>query len=279
MQEFRGKVAVITGGGSGIGLAMAERFAAEGMKLVLADIQDDALAKAVAGLRAKGAEVSSVRADVSRAEDVEALAANAEAAHGAVHVVCNNAGVVTFSSSWEHTLGDWEWVLGVNLWGVIHGVRSFVPRMIARGEECHVVNTASMAGMITGAFMPSYFVSKHGVVALSEALYKELAATPGAGHVGVSVVCPGLIDTGIAYAERNRPADHPTADGPKSAGGKGLETGLRAGTAAGYPPSVVADHVFEAVRDGRFYVFPVQPNMLANIKRRHDAIQAGQQPA
>src|SRR6516165_9482622 len=156
MKEFQDKVAVVTGAASGIGFALAERFAAEGMKVVLADVEEGALARAEAELRGRGATVLAVRTDVRQASEVEALAEKTLAAFDGVHVVCNNAGVVVIKSSWEQTLADWEWVLGVNLWGVIHGVRTFVPIMLRQGTAGHIVNTASNNGLATGAFIASY---------------------------------------------------------------------------------------------------------------------------
>ncbi|HEY7205960.1 MAG TPA: SDR family NAD(P)-dependent oxidoreductase, partial [Methylomirabilota bacterium] len=177
MKSFSGRVAVVTGAASGIGLALAERFAGEGMKVVMADIEAGALATASEGLRRTGAAVHATRVDVSRAEDVERLAVETYRAFGAAHVVCNNAGVAVIGAVHEHTLADWQWVINVNLWGVIHGVRAFLPRMLAGGDEGHIVNTASMAGLTTAPFMSVYDVTKHGVVALSESMYKELAVT------------------------------------------------------------------------------------------------------
>src|SRR5215469_10915747 len=203
MQEFPDKVAVVTGAASGIGFALAERFAREGMKVVLADVEGDALARAEAELRGRGATVRAVRTDVRQAGEVAALAEQTLAAFGGVHVVCNNAGVVVFKSAWEHTLADWEWVLGVNLWGVIHGVRTFVPIMLRQGTEGHIVNTASMGGLVTGPFFGSYIVSKHGVVALSEVLALELARI--GAPVKVSVLCPNVVRTNLMDSARNRP--------------------------------------------------------------------------
>ena len=182
MKELRGKVAVVTGAASGIGRALAGRFAAEGMKVVLADVEGPALAKAESELRAGGATVLAVAADVARAEAVDALAARTLEAFGGVHVLCNNAGVYASGLSWERPLADWEWVLGVNLWGVIHGVRAFVPIMLRQGSEAHIVNTASVAGLISGPFSAPYNVSKYGVVALSESLHYELALAGRAGE-------------------------------------------------------------------------------------------------
>ena len=176
MREFKDKVAVITGAASGIGRAMADRCVQEGMKVVLADVEVEPLAKAEASMKASGATVLAVRTDVSQAADVEALAQKTLEAFGAVHLLCNNAGVGTGAATiWESTIADWEWIIGVNLWGVIHGVRVFVPIMLEQDTECHIVNTASIAGLISGPELGAYKVTKHAVVTLSETLYHELA--------------------------------------------------------------------------------------------------------
>ena len=258
MRDLRGRVAVVTGAASGIGLAMAERFAAEGMKVVMADVEAPALEGAAAAVRAKAPAVLAVRVDVSRPDDVERLAAETYAAFGATHVVCNNAGVAVIGAVHEHSLADWQWVMGVNLWGVIHGVRAFVPRMLAGGDEGHIVNTASMAGLTTSAYMSVYDVTKHGVVALSESMYKEFEST--GAPIGVSVVCPGLIDTKIMRSARNRPpelAEEGKAGPMAQAFGQGLADRL----AGGYPPSEVANQVVEGIREKRFYVVPAQPEV------------------
>ena len=205
MKNLDGKVAVVTGGASGIGRAVATRFAEAGMRVVLADIQEDALDRTASELAAAGHQVIGVRTDVSVGESVEALAATVMAEFGAVHVLHNNAGVGVGGYLWTHTQRDWEWVLGVNLWGVIHGVRVFVPLMISQGEPAHIVNTASMAGLISVPGLGAYNVSKHGVVTLSETLERDLriAGAP----IGVSVLCPGLVMTNIFESHRNRPGD------------------------------------------------------------------------
>src|SRR5579871_852581 len=205
MREFRDRVAVVTGAASGIGRALAERFAAAGMKVVLADVERQALAAAERALASGGARVLAVPTDVSKASDVEALAQRTLEAFGAVHVVCNNAGVSVGGLAWEVTLADWEWILGVNLWGVIHGIRTFVPILLRQGEEGHVVNTASMAGLVSGPGIAPYNATKHTVVTLSEALHHELGMASG-GKVKVSVLCPGWVNTRILDADRNRPA-------------------------------------------------------------------------
>jgi NAD(P)-dependent dehydrogenase (short-subunit alcohol dehydrogenase family) len=251
MQELRGKVAVVTGGASGIGFAMARRFGAEGMKLVIADIEVPALSEAAERLRAEGADVLDVVTDVSQADQVELLAEKTVAHYGAVHVLCNNAGVAGGGPAWDISLGEWEWVLGVNLWGVVHGVRSFVPRMLKAGEG-HVVNTASMAGLIGLYTSPPYAVSKFGVVALSESLYSQLKIS--GAPVGVSVLCPAWVRTRIDESDRNRPA----AAGPPTATQASEETRLAMQhlIAGAMDPALVADRVVEAVRSGQLYVLP-----------------------
>ena len=280
MQSFTGKVAVVTGAGSGIGRALAERFAAEGMKVVVADVDAEPLARVEADLRARGTEVLAVRTDVSKAAEVDALAEQTVAAFGGVHVVCNNAGVAMTKSSWEHTIADWEWVLGVNLWGVIHGIRAFVPIMLRQGEEGHVVNTASVAGLFTSGFKPSYDVSKFGVVALSEALYQELDAI-GAG-VKVSVLCPGFVKTRIMESGRNRPgplendaAIEAAAERPEA---QAVNEMLRAGiTGIGTPPSEIAEQVLLAICQEQFYVLP-HDMFDGDIRQRMENILARSNP-
>jgi NAD(P)-dependent dehydrogenase (short-subunit alcohol dehydrogenase family) len=265
MKRFKDRVAVVTGAASGIGLALAERFAAEGMKVVMADIEAAALATAAEGLRGKAPAVLATTVDVSRPEEVERLARETYQAFGAAHVLCNNAGVAVIGTVHEHTLADWQWVIGVNLWGVIHGVRAFLPRMLAGGDEGHIVNTASMAGLTTAPFMSVYDVTKHGVVALSESMYKELRVT--AAPIGVSVVCPGLIDTNIMRSSRNRPEALGEAGkvGPMAqAFGQSLSDRL----AGGYPPSEVAAHVVQGIREDRFYIVPAQPEVKSGIATR-----------
>ena len=265
MKQFNDRVAVVTGAASGIGLALAERFAAEGMKVVMADIEGATLAKAAEGVRRKGAAVLATEVDVSRPDHVERLAQETYQAFGAAHVLCNNAGVAVIGAVHEHSLADWQWVINVNLWGVIHGVRAFVPRMLAGGDEGHIVNTASLAGLTTAPFMSVYDVTKHGVVALSESMYKEFAVT--GVPIGVSVVCPGLINTSIMRSARNRPpelAEEGKAGPMAQAFGQGLADRL----ATGYPPAEVAEQVLQGILHGRFYIVPAQPEVKANIAVR-----------
>jgi NAD(P)-dependent dehydrogenase (short-subunit alcohol dehydrogenase family) len=257
MKNFQGKVAVITGAASGIGYGLAERCAKEGMKVVLADIEKGALAKAEKEIKAMGANTLAVRTDVSKAGDVEALAKKTLDAFGAVHLLFNNAGVTKYSAIWEYTLADWQWILGVNLWGVIHGVHFFVPIMLKQNSEFHIINTASVTGLSTGVTGP-YEVSKHGVVVLSETLYHQLARR--GSNIMVSVICPGGIKTNISDSERHRPAELRNKPGegmyisdpfirdlwqkaPKS-----FEIGM--------PPQQAADIVFAAIRENKFYILP-----------------------
>jgi NAD(P)-dependent dehydrogenase (short-subunit alcohol dehydrogenase family) len=205
MREFKDRVAVVTGGASGIGRAMAERFAAEGMKVVLADIEEGPLAKAESEMKASGATVLAMPTDVSKASDVEALAKKTTDAFGAVHVLCNNAGVgPVMGASWELTEADWQWVLGVNLWGALHGIRVFLPVILKQDSEGHIVNTASMAGLLSAPWGATYGVAKHGIVTLSESLHRELAMV--GAKVKVSVLCPAWVKTQLMDGDRNRPA-------------------------------------------------------------------------
>jgi NAD(P)-dependent dehydrogenase (short-subunit alcohol dehydrogenase family) len=275
VKEFRDKVAVVTGAASGIGRALAERCVAEGMKVVLADVEAEALSSAEAALKVAGARVCAVVTDVSKAAEVEALARKTLSAFGAVHLLCNNAGVATGSSVWESSLADWEWVLGVNLWGVIHGVRAFVPLMLEQEARGHIVNTASMAGLIAGPELGPYRISKHAVVALSETLYHQLAQRRA--NVDVSVLCPGSVRTRITSSTRNRPAgDSP--EKPKSAGDAALREAERRTLWGEVPPAHVADHVFAAIQANRFYVF-THPDLKERLRARMEDLLDGRNPA
>jgi NAD(P)-dependent dehydrogenase (short-subunit alcohol dehydrogenase family) len=213
--------------------------------------------------------------DVSSPEDVERLARETYAAFGAAHVLCNNAGVAVLGAVHEHTLADWQWVINVNLWGVIHGVRAFLPRMLGGGDEGHIVNTASMAGLTTAPFMSVYDVTKHGVVALSESLYKELQVT--GAPIGVSVVCPGLINTAIMRSARNRP-DALAEAGKTGPAAQAFGQALADRLSGGYPPSEVAEQVVQGIREGRFYVVPAQPEVKEGIAIRAQDLIALRNP-
>lgn len=276
MDEFVGKVGVITGAASGIGLAMAKRFGAEGMKLVLADVEPDALDAAVASLSEAGIEAVGVPCDVSDRAQVQAVADAAIERFGALHLACNNAGVGSGGVSWELTEADWEWVLGVDLWGVIYGVGIFTPLIIESGGG-HIVNTASMAGLTSPPFMGPYNVAKHGVVALSESMFHELAMA--APNVGVTVVCPGWVKTRIHESLRNRPADGPqaptaVASEEEAAMMRDTIGGLIAG---GLEPADVAEQVFDAVANRRFYVL-THPDWSNMVRRNTERMLAGEDP-
>ena len=246
MDVLTGRTAVITGAASGLGRAMAERMAREGMQLVIADIEADPLAEVADLLAAGGAAVVSEQVDVSRAEDIERLAAVAYERFGAVHVLCNNAGVVKRARTWDLTVDDWRWVLGVDLWSVIHGVRTFVPRMLNDGDGGHIVNTASMSGLLPIPNLGAYSVAKSAVVALSEALQLDFDAV--GAKIGVSVLCPGFIATRITDSERNRPPDLTDA-APIPAVAR-----TSAGVTATMDAADVAGAVVDAIRDNRFWI-------------------------
>jgi NAD(P)-dependent dehydrogenase (short-subunit alcohol dehydrogenase family) len=266
MRELSGRVAVVTGAASGIGRGLAGAFAREGMKVVLADVEDEPLHAAAAEI---GGDALAVPTDVSDRASVDALADAAYDRFGAVHVVCNNAGVAGGGGAlWETSANDWTWVMGVNLMGVVHGVQAFVPRMIAGAEEGHIVNTSSVLGLSTGPGS-IYSVTKHAVTRLSEGLWYDLRAA--GSSIGVSVLCPGMIATRIVSAERNRPAylrderplDEARARMREAAQQRFLEQGM--------PPSEVADMVVGAVRDDRFYVL-THPWIAEQVRRRFEGI-------
>jgi len=270
MKEFRNKVAVVTGGASGLGRAMAWRFAGEGMKVVLADIEQETLDATLGEFREAGHEAHAVRCDVSRAEDVEALAQQTLATFGGVHIVCNNAGVAPGGVVWEHSVKDWEWAMGPNVWGVIHGVRVFTPILLGQNSEGHIVNTASVAGLLTLPGMGLYCVTKHAVVSLTECLHHDLAAH--SDKVRCSVLCPAYVPTRIADSERNRPA-HLREDRPKSEEDRRREEGMRHAVESGrISADAVADAVFDAVRDERFYILTHQRIKPAIETRMQDIL-------
>jgi NADP-dependent 3-hydroxy acid dehydrogenase YdfG len=262
MKEFKDKVAVITGAASGIGLGIARRAAKEGMKVVLADIEKDALEKAKDELKTSGTNVISVLTDVSKSDNIENLAQKAIEAFKEVHLLCNNAGVAAPGPLWECVLSDYNWALGVNLYGVIHGIRTFIPIMLQQNNECHIVNTSSMAGLFPGDPVNAiYSITKQGVVALSESLRTAFAQR--GSKIGVSVLCPGIVNTKIVDSERNRPAEfcgedympcmdriiknHPEVENLARGAGKLWEIGT--------PADQSGDIVFEAIKNDIFYIF------------------------
>ncbi|MDH3642240.1 MAG: SDR family NAD(P)-dependent oxidoreductase [Gammaproteobacteria bacterium] len=250
MKEFAGKTAVITGGASGIGFALAQRFADAQMNVVLADIEENALEKAVKHFEDRQQRVLGVVTNTMRRESIEELRDRAVAEFGNIHVLCNNAGVVSGGDRvpiWEISDADWDWVMGVNFNGVLYGMQAFLPHMIGHGEEGHVVSTASVMALVPGG--GTYGVSKHGVLVISEALHRDLKAAGSA--IGASVLCPGWVDTKIGEAERNRPADMASASNPQGAG-LGLGDVLKQGKS----PAEVAEIVFQSIVEDRFYILP-----------------------
>lgn len=274
MDEFEGKVAVVTGAASGIGRALASAFAAEGMRLVLADVESAALEATAEELRSGGADVFAVVADVAQPAEVDRIGTAAMDVFGALHVACNNAGVSGGGLSWEIDLETWRWILDVDLWGVIHGVRTFTPLIIASGGG-HIVNTSSMAGLTSNPGMGPYNVAKHGVVTLSETMYVELQMTHP--EVGVSVLCPGWVRTRIHESERNRPDLAAPEGGEADEGLLAMKEMVGKWIAEGLQPAHVASLVVEAVREGRFYVL-THPEWQGMVRDRVDRMLSGEQP-
>lgn len=274
MQEFAGKVAVITGGASGLGREFANTAFARGMKIVLADVEGNTLEQAATALRAQGAEVLSMLCDVRKGPQVQALADAAMKRYGAVHLVFNNAGVGSGGLIWENSEADWEWVLGVNLWGVIHGVRIFTSLMLECAQQDptfqgHIVNTASMAGLLNAPTMGVYNVSKHAVVSLSETLYHDLQLV--GAPIGASVLCPYFVPTGISQSHRNRPADvrmdtRPTIS--QLAAQAMTEKAVQSGKVTAAEVSAMT---FDAIAAGQFYIYS-HPDALAGVAERMDEI-------
>jgi len=279
ISNFSGKTAVLTGAASGFGLECARIAAARGMNLVLVDVQADALATAEAELRATGVQVLARRVDVSSAAAMDALAAEVVERFGAPHFVFNNAGVGSGGLLWENSVADWEWVLGVNLWGVVHGVRCFTPHMLAAAKsdptwQGHIVNTASMAGLLTPPNMGIYNVSKHAVVALTETLYQDLALVTE--QVGASVLCPYFVPTGIAHSHRNRPAEL-AASKPTQSQLIGQAMSDKAVSSGKVSAADVAAMVFDAMEANRFYIYS-HPQALGNVAERMQNLVQGSNP-
>ena len=267
-----GRVTVVTGGGSGIGQAMAELFAREGAVAIVADIDGDAAETVADGIRRQGGQAEAHRVDVSDASSVEALAKAVHGAHGAVDVLCNNAGVSTFNLIEDQTLDDWRWVFNVNLWGVVHGVHSFLPVMRNQGRPGHIVNTASVAGLLSGVpFIGPYSATKVAIVSISETLSQELAI---AGvPIGVSVLCPSATDTKVMESERGRPSELGAEARTEIAESVRLAIRDSFTGADGQTPARVAGRVLEAVRNGEFWIIthPTERDLVAT---RHSGIMA-----
>ena len=279
IENFKGKTAVLTGGGSGFGLECARIGAQLGMNLVLVDVQQDALDKAAAEMIAQGAQVLACKVDVSNAQAMEQLAADVKARFGAPHLVFNNAGVGAGGLVWENSVADWEWVLGVNLWGVVHGVRLFTPMMLEAAKadpsyRGHIVNTASMAGLLTPPNMGIYNVSKHAVVALTETLYQDLQLV--SDQVSASVLCPYFVPTGISQSHRNRPTEL-AADKPTASQLIGQAQSDKAVGSGKVSAADVAQKVFDAVAADQFYIYS-HPQALGNVQSRMEAIVMGHNP-
>ena len=273
IQDFKGKTAVLTGAGSGFGLECARIGAKLGMNLVLVDVQQDALDKTTAEIEATGVEVLSRKVDVSSTEQMEALAADVQKTFGAPHFVFNNAGVGSGGLIWENSVKDWEWVLGVNLWGVVHGVRLFTPMMLAAAKadptwRGHIVNTASMAGLLTPPNMGIYNVSKHAVVSLTETLYQDLKLV--SDQVSASVLCPYFVPTGISQSHRNKPAELADEKATQSQL-IGQAQSDKAVSSGKVTAAQVAQLVFDAITADQFYIFS-HPRALGNVRARMEGI-------
>ncbi|HEX2541798.1 MAG TPA: SDR family oxidoreductase [Caldimonas sp.] len=281
MKSFEGRTAVITGAASGFGLEVARLAAGRRMNVVLADVQQDALDRAAAEIDGLGVDVLAQRVDVARADQVESLGQAVQARFGAPHFVFNNAGVGAGGLIWENTLADWEWVLGVNLMGVVHGVRVFTPMMLAAaaadpGYEGHIVNTASMAGLINPPNMGIYNVSKHAVVSLSETLYQDLRLVTD--QVGASVLCPFFVPTGITASERNRPDPLKPTDKPTRSQLIGKAMNDRAVGHGKLSAADIARFVFEAIDAERFYIYS-HPHALSSVQTRLEDVMQGRNPS
>ena len=267
MKELKGKVAAVTGAASGLGRSMALAFAAEGMDLALADVDEVSLSSVQDEVLAKGVRAITLKVDVANAQQIDAFRDQTLTRLGGVHVVCNNAGVSPLGAVWENTTADWQWILGVNLWGVIHGVRAFTPHLIAQ-DEGHIVNTASVSGLISPPGSGAYNVTKHAVVALSESLHHDLRERNS--RVGVSVLCPAYVPTGIVDSERNRPKELPAS--PKSEQTRAREAMLRKAVTSGkVSADQVAQAVLKAIRDERFYIL-THPRIKGAIRARMEDV-------
>lgn len=275
LTDFTGRVAVITGAGSGFGREFALIGARRGMKLMLADIQADALAATAKTLKDMGADFQTLVTDVADFEQVEALRDACVAAYGVPHLLFNNAGVASGGLIWEHSISDWQWVMGVNLWGVIHGVRAFVPGMVEAGHAGHIVNTSSVAGLLSAPNMGIYNVSKHGVVSLSETLYHDLKLVESA--LSVSVLCPAFVPTGISQSHRNRP-NTLTTDEPETASMKAAQAASDKAVNSGkMTASEIADITFAAIENNQFYIVPHE-KIMPSVQLRVDDVAQRRNP-
>lgn len=275
VKDIKSKIAVVTGAASGIGRALAETFVDAGMRVVLSDVEKPALESTAAELRAKGADVRAVVADVSKAADVEALAESTLENYGAVHVLCNNAGVAAGGwPTWTSTLDDWTWILGVNLMGVVHGIRTFLPIMIEQGEEAHIVNTASMAGLMAGGSL--YGVTKSAVVSWSESVYLDLVR--GGFKPRISVLCPGYVTTNIANSRRNRPPGlSDVGSWPRTPEFDALYRQHLERIERGLDPRAVGAQVLQAIHEERFYIL-THPEWIEHVKHRAKQTVTGENP-
>lgn len=275
MKELAGKTAVVTGAASGIGRALAERFAQEGMNVVLADVELAPLDAATAELRSRGFEVIGVPTDVSRQESVDELAARARDAFGNVHVLCNNAGVsVSGGTAWERTLEDWKWCFDVNFWGVLHGIRAFVPSMLEHGQEGHVVNTASTTGLALNFYGP-YAVTKAAIISLTEYLYRGLLLS--GGKIGASALCPSVVPTRIMQSIRNRPPGLPPSRVKPVLTDVQMARDFAEAMKTAPPATEIAAAVVAAIREGRFWILP-EPNRDSDIRLRMESILSRRNP-
>ena len=275
MKHFENKVAVITGGASGLGEAMAYRFAQQGMKIVLADIEKLSLQKTVNDFKDKNYDVLGVPCDVSKSDEVDNLAKLTKDHFGNIHILCNNAGVSVTGRVWEHTPAEWEWAMGVNIWGVINGIRSFVPSMLEQNSEGHIINTASVAGLLSLPQMRLYCLTKHSVVTLSESLYHDLKEI--GAKVSCSVLCPAYVPTKISQSERNRP-QHLRDSRLKTEENLIMEQDLKYAVESGkLSAEDIAQLVFEATYNDQFYILS-HPNIKKTIEKRMGDILNNSQP-
>ncbi len=271
MNIFKEKVAVITGGASGLGYAMASRFLKEGMRLVIADIEEPRLQSAVRQLRDAGGKVLGVACDVSQGSDVENLAQKTLEEFGGCHIICNNAGVAPSGVIWEHTTEDWQWAMGPNVWGVIHGIRVFTPILIEQNEPAHIVNTASVSGLLSFAGMGLYCMTKHAVVTMTECLKHDLSLATEL--VKCSVLCPAYVPTQIAESERNRPKNL-VGNRTKTDEDIARENNLRKAVSSGkISAEAVADLVLKAIIDEKFYILPHEKIKGAIESRMQDILE------